>query len=146
MENYKKYPSVCIDCGKVRSIKFIKGKPSHTRCNSCANRIKSQLSTGNCHGVGAEHPSWKGGNPTNGDGYVLVLLDKGDPFYQMATTNDKYVKRSRLVLVRDLGRCLIPEEQVHRINGDKADDRLENLQLLTVSEHSALHGQKYEVK
>jgi len=38
-----------------------------------------------------------------------------------------------------LGRFLIEEEVIHHINGKTTDNRLENLELLTRSEHATLH-------
>lgn len=40
---------------------------------------------------------------------------------------------------KHLGRRLQKGEIVHHINEDKVDNRLENLQLLTISEHMSLH-------
>ena len=40
-----------------------------------------------------------------------------------------------------LRRELTPSEVVHHINGDSTDDRIENLQVLTQSEHINLHRQ-----
>lgn len=53
--------------------------------------------------------------------------------------NGKLYYRYRLVMEEHLGRPLRPGEQVHHINGDPTDDRIENLQLMTVQEHSRLH-------
>jgi hypothetical protein len=50
------------------------------------------------------------------------------------------IRESRLVMERTLGRGLSPQEQVHHINGDKLDNRPENLMVLPNSEHQKLHN------
>jgi hypothetical protein len=47
---------------------------------------------------------------------------------------------SREVMEINLGRKLSPNEHVHHINGDKTDDRIENLIIISRSEHKSLHG------
>jgi len=52
--------------------------------------------------------------------------------------SQKHVKKHRLIVEAALGRMLLPDEDVHHINGDKTDNRLENLQVVSHSEHSRI--------
>lgn len=47
--------------------------------------------------------------------------------------------RYRYVMSQQLGRPLRTDEHVHHVNRDKTDDRPENLEIKTPSEHAALH-------
>lgn len=78
--------------------------------------------------AGATHPTWKGGRIKQGDGYIAVWVAPDDPLRVMAQ-NAGYVMEHRLVVARWLGRPLDASESVHHINGDKTDNRIENLQL-----------------
>jgi hypothetical protein len=77
---------------------------------------------------GARHGRWRGGITTSGEGYVLEMVPDSDTMAEMRTRSG-YVMQHRLVMARALGRPLSPKESVHHINGDKRDNRLENLQL-----------------
>jgi len=80
------------------------------------------------HARGERHGSWNGGRCKLDGGYVGVLLDPNDQMFCMARSNH-YVPEHRIVMARSLNRPLTKNESVHHINGDKMDNRLENLQL-----------------
>ena len=126
----------CVDCGKIRKVYISKGKPTRDRCQHCANVLNGKKTPSKFKGK-ENHPRWKNGITTH-DGYVAVTIDKSDTYYPMVDRSG-YVKRSRLVMAQHLGRCLLPSEQVHHLNGDITDDRIENLQVLSRSEHMKLH-------
>ena len=50
-----------------------------------------------------------------------------------------YMKTHRLFMENKLGRYLTKEEDVHHINGNKKDNRIENLQVISKAEHQKLH-------
>ncbi len=67
---------------------------------------------------------------TNGYRYVPVPPD------QRHLTNAAYAAEHRLVMARHLGRALSDEETVHHLNGDRQDNRLENLELWSSAQPS----------
>jgi hypothetical protein len=61
---------------------------------------------------------------TNGYRFVPVPTDE-----QQLTDGAAYAAEHRLVMARSIGRPLTADESVHHVNGDRQDNRLENLEL-----------------
>lgn len=78
---------------------------------------------------GEKSPSWKGGR-WKSKGYWKVYAPQ-HPFCD----GHGYVFEHRLIMEQYIGRYLTPEEEVHHINGKITDNKIQNLQLLTKSEH-----------
>jgi hypothetical protein len=86
--------------------------------------------------IGENHPSWNGGRVMLETGYVLLFK----PEHPHAKYNENYIQEHRWVMEQSLGRYLEPDERVHHINFNKADNRIENLMLFSSeSEHQKYH-------
>ena len=116
---------VCPECGRLFS------RDRHRVCSSCRRldtcscgrpKRKEYPKCTSCTPRGMEaNGNWKGGSTYHKKGYVMV-----------ATVNHprgRYVFEHILVMEKLLGRLLEPDENVHHKNGQKADNRPENLEL-----------------
>lgn len=118
--------------GRVKKdpVRLAKVKENISRSNA-KNQLgkKGHLST-----------NWKGGRfTTKRDGYVHVYV----PNHPFARHSGKggggYVLEHRLVMEKIVGRYLNPDEDVNHINGDKKDNRPENLRLVRHHAHYEEH-------
>lgn len=77
------------------------------------------------HHSGHEHPRYKGGH-VNGQGYRIMFVQ------------GRRIPEHRYVMEQALGRPLERSEVVHHIDGDKQNNRPENLQVMSQGEHNRL--------
>lgn len=104
----------CETCGKVFRV----------RQRSAVGRFCSRPCLyESMRGEKAAH--WRGGRSVDGEGYIRVYA----PTHPKAFGHGGYVREHRLVMEQHLGRYLESHETVHHINGNKADNRIENLQV-----------------
>lgn len=87
---------------------------------------------------GEQNNMWKGGRSIASNGYVLIRVGLSHPL----SDTRGYAYEHRLVASQKIGRSITSSEHVHHINGDKTDNRPENLEVLTVVEHRLVHRKK----
>jgi hypothetical protein len=91
---------------------------------------------------GPNNDSWKGGRIITDNGYIAIKT----PSHPRAKNCGDYVYEHILVMEKHIGRKLKwcgrghPDtEIVHHINGDKQDNRIENLMIVNFAEHMKIH-------
>ena len=127
----KQYYMACPVCRYERWVQVKSTKRNDGMCRTCfgstmRGRPKPTIR-------GENNPAWKGGRTFLKSGYVRINMYMDDPLTPMARKDPRghfYILEHRLVMARHLGRCLESWEVVHHQNGNKSDNRLENLELL----------------
>lgn len=71
---------------------------------------------------------WKNGTMIDTRGYRLIYIKP-----------HKYKAEHRLIVEKQIGRELHTWEIIHHINQNRLDNRIDNLQIVTMAEHRKLH-------
>ena len=130
----------CEDCGAERWVCLCHlRRGGSRRCRSCQQRRNPPPRM-----LREAHPGWTGGRRVTAQGYVQVRLAPDDPLITMGDKRDARVLEHRIVMARHLGRPLRRDEQVHHVNGDKLDNRIGNLELLSSRDHTQAHHREVE--
>ena len=112
--------------------RFVVGHSSRTpeaKERSRENLLKARGKRGTQKpSFGEDAPHWKGGR-TIGQGYAYIRQGSG------------YIAEHRLVLERKLGRSLTSDEVVHHKDGNRLNNKTDNLKLITAAEHAKRHPQ-----
>jgi hypothetical protein len=104
----------CKNCKKEFSVYRYRAKTAKFCSSECFGLSR----------IGKRGTHWKGGRVKTVNGYILIRV------------NGHYIYEHRLVMEKILGRKLKRFEHVHHVNGNKADNGKENLELIDGRSHN----------
>jgi hypothetical protein len=108
----KRYLCLC-DCGNKKVVVGASLRRGASQsCGCLRNELSSQRQRGE------NNSQWAGGKHIDKHGYARLYVGE-----------QKYVGEHRIVMEEMLGRPLLPGETVHHKNGQRSDNREDNLEL-----------------
>lgn len=152
---------VCKRKMYIKSSRLKRVKNGITCSKECSSKLKSEYMKGeNNHQfglIGELNTSFKDDNLITNYGYILEYCPN-HPYPHDKSNKTTRVLQHRLVVERNSEnfddnyfeisnnqKVLKPMYDVHHINGDKTDNRVENLEVLTKSEHTTHHNSEKEI-
>ena len=111
-----------------------KGKKCPNISESLKGRVPWNKGTHGKMGLLQNHPNWKGGKNIDIRGYVRIYK----PNHPKASSAG-YVYEHRQEMERFLNRSIKSHEHIHHLNGNKLDNQIENLSLVSNPEHNKIH-------
>ena len=127
-ENQGKHFCQC-GCGQPIPILIhhhVRGIPRYLRSH-VSNVVKNGLGK-----IGNKNSNYKAGRYVDKRGYVQVL--------QPGPGRSKYKREHRIVMENKTGRELHRDETIHHRNRIKSDNSIDNLEVISRSEHARLHA------
>lgn len=125
------------ECGCKKTVsKYILGENGRVRKDKPEQRYKVGHQG---RGKKWKSPHNKGYRFKHKQGYVYVVCRD----HPRGWKKTSYVGEHVLVMEKHIGRYLKKGEHVHHINGNRDDNRIENLKLVTNSEHMKYHMIEY---
>lgn len=127
----------CDLCGKEaeQPLSQYKKAEHHFCSKACADEFKAVMQKG------LGNTNWRGGKKVNSNGYVKIHESLVKNVFKkfIDIDEDGYVYEHRLKMVKDKGRAIRDGYEIHHLNGDKTDNRIENLVEVTRQEHAEYH-------
>ncbi len=128
--NRKPHWNCECDCGNNAVVVGPALRSGHTQSCGCLRRDKSKIMCQSRVGERSplwgkkreKHPNWKGGRITDNDGYIKVRFPK-----HPRSDSGGYVLEHILVAEQALGEYIPKGHVIHHINGNRSDNRIENL-------------------
>lgn len=127
---------VCLNCNRTVNLPQWRVKQFKYCCRRCASiyvnknvpksaACKAKLSAFAKTRTGSKHPQWKGGFTKDSLGYIR--------------NNTALKYEHRRVMEIHLGRDLLPDEVVHHKDGNKENNSIENLEIMSRADHVKHH-------
>jgi len=112
------------------------------KCKQCGKETKKYDREGGLFCNRGCYMDWKRANPNKKayrdkifvSGYYYLYM----PSHPNAINNGRYIAEHRHVAEKKIGRLLTRSEVAHHINENKTDNRPENIEVMTVSNHCKL--------
>jgi hypothetical protein len=125
--------AICKHCGAEYNARPVNIKNGITKYCSrrCLSKAKENMY------LGEKNPKWRGGKIKWSDGRSVIYAPDHPHAHLFGGT---HILEYRLIAEKKIGRYLNDDEIVHHVNGDYTDNRPENLEVMSLSEHAKIHA------